>query len=128
MYVRIIWKGATRRNTKRAPKPRNNLFTEIRGPKIIVTPKYDIKCFQYCTIIKLYYDVYMILFVRTRREIRTYIIYYILYRLIILENVFYNSLCVFLFTRVLQVISDIVIDKKKENNGKKDEIQILPYY
>lgn len=70
----------------------------------------------------------MILFVRTRREIRTYIIYYILYRLIILENVFYNSLCVFLFTRVLQVISDIVIDKKKENNGKKDEIQILPYY
>lgn len=34
----------------------------------------------------------------------------------------------FLFTRVLQVISDIVIDKKKENNGKKDEIQILPYY
>lgn len=79
----------------------------------------------------LYYDVYMILFVRTRREIRTYIIYiyiYILYRLIILENVFYNSLCVFLFTRVLQVISDIVIDKKKENNEKKDEIQILPYY
>lgn len=48
--VNVVWKGAARRNTKRASKPRNNLFTEIRGPKIIVTPKYDIKCFQYCTI------------------------------------------------------------------------------
>jgi len=46
----FLWKGAAQRNTKRAPKPRNNLFTEIRGPKITVTPKYDIKCFQYCTI------------------------------------------------------------------------------
>lgn len=55
-----------------------------------------------------------------------YIHIYILYRLIILENVFYNSLCVFLFTRVLQVISDIVIDKRKMR--KKYEIQILPYY
>lgn len=64
----------------------------------------------------LYYDVYMILFVRTRIDKNVYYIYtyiYILYRLIILENVFYNSLCVFLFTRVLQVISDIVIDKER---------------
>lgn len=53
----------------------------------------------------------MILFVRTRRGIRTYIYYIYSTRLIILENVFYNSLCVFLFTRVPQVISDIVIDK-----------------
>lgn len=64
----------------------------------------------------------MILFVRTRIDKNVYYIYihiYILYRLIILENVFYNSLCVFLFTRVLQVISDIVIDKEDEKKNMR---------
>jgi len=93
------------------------IFSPKSEARITITPKYDIKCFQHLLLKLLYYDVYMILFVRTRIDKNVYYIYihiYILYRLIILENVFYNSLCVFLFTRVLQVISDIVIDKEDE--------------
>lgn len=52
------------------------IFSPKSEARITITPKYDIKCFQNIVLLKLlYYDVYMILFVRTRIDKNVYYIY-----------------------------------------------------